>query len=121
MSQFNETNVRQFPAGGALGECIRVKIVSGQLAAAVAVDGAIEIGVNERPASAAGQRVPVRIRNHTGSHRVQADGVIAAGAQVFTAAAGQVSATQGTGSAYGIALEAAAAAGDIIEVIRTGG
>jgi hypothetical protein len=49
-----------------------------------------------------------------------ANGVIAAGGTVYSAAAGKVGgATTSGASVIGIALNAAAADGDIIEVLRT--
>jgi len=75
--------------------------------------GASPFGVAVRDA-ASGDPVGVRFVNAPGTFKLVAAGAITRGAQIFSAAAGKVSATQ-EGMPRGIALEAAAADGDVIE------
>lgn len=119
MSQIAEGPTRQFIAGAALGECIRVKLSSGKLAACANTEGpTASLGQMERPSFADGDRVAVRLRNAQGTARFVADGAISSGALVYPGASGKISATQtSTTPAVGTALEAAAADGDIIEVL----
>jgi len=61
--------------------------------------------------------VPVILRNAEGTVPMVASAAIAAGVAVYGAASGKI-ATTVSGAAIGVSCEAAAADGDIIEVMR---
>ncbi len=114
MSQTHDSFCVTFEAGGAISQYARVKITSGKLAVAGIYDA--DIGVAERQAFADGDVIPVRLLNSP-TQKVIAAGAISQGAYVYTAANGKVSATKAAGSHFrGVALEAASADGDIIEI-----
>jgi hypothetical protein len=111
MSQYVETPTRSFPAGGALGQYLRVK-TPGALEVAGASD--VALGVTENPAFAVGEPVAVRLSNAQGTRLMVASGAITAGNVVYAAAGGKVAAS-GT-VIEGRALTDAGADNDIIEV-----
>jgi len=115
--QYVDGNTKSFLNGSSvIGQGLRVKLTTGALALAGATDA--EIGVADRTLVAS-EHGAVRLRTSSGTTPMVADGAISNGAAVYTAASGQVSSTEGTGAyQIGIALEAATAAGDIIEVLR---
>ena len=114
MSQFVETPCRQMQANATLGQFLRVAMLStGKVALAAA--GQMGIGTTENPATAADQFIAVRLNTAEGSRKVVANGAISEGALVYCAASGKVG-SSGT-VAYGVALEAATADNDIIEVM----
>lgn len=118
MAQYNEGPTKTFKAAGAIAQYLRVKPsgTAGQVSVAGLAD--LDIGVADREAFAAGDHISVRLGNASGTCLMVAAGEIAAHAKVYTAANGQVSATGATTSFLrGIALEAAGAAGDVIEVM----
>lgn len=119
MSQFVEGPTKTLVAGGAIGQHLRVKLVSGQLALAGAgvSDEPIEVGTMHNATFAAGEPVAVRTRNAQGTVKMIAAGAISAGVEVFGAADGKISATS-SGAAIGISMEAATADGDVIEIMR---
>ena len=120
MSQNVDSNFKTYTAGAAIGRFIRVKLSSGVLAVAVLADREW-IGTLEEASFASGDIRRVRLRSSFGTMKMIANAAIAAGAPVFTVAAGKVGAT-GTGAFYvGVALEAAGADGDTIEVLHIGG
>ncbi len=110
----NETGVITCTAGAAIAPYLRVKLVAGVLQVAVAADR--ELGTLEERALAANDNVAVRLRNHPGTRKMVADAAVAAGADVFTRAAGKVGATSTGAFRVGVALTAAAADGEVIEV-----
>lgn len=113
MSQYVETPCRSFTAGAALSLHRRVVLSAGKLAYAGASD--VAIGTLEKPSFADGDEVAVRLRNAPGTRKMVAAAAIAAGAYVYGAASGKV---DDTGEVLeGIALEAAGADGDVIEVM----
>lgn len=113
MSQQVDTPTRTFTAGGALGQYLRVKISASKLALAGAADRSI--GTMPAPAFADGDPATVTLRNKMGTRRMIANGAVTAYTNVYSAASGKVSAT---GIYYeGMALEAATADGDVIEVL----
>ena len=117
MSQYTNSPCKGFTAGGAIGKFLRVVLSTGKLAVAGIANK--DIGTTENAAFADGDNVTVRLRTAQGSHKVIAATDVAAGATVYTAAAGKVSKSKGSGAfAYGTALEAAATNGDVIEVER---
>lgn len=115
MSQMVETPTRTFEASAAIAPNLRVKLdTNGQLAAAGAAERSI--GVLERRALAANELVAVRTRNAPGTRKMVAAGAITARNYVYGAASGKVDDIP-NGNLEGIALEAATADGDVIEVL----
>lgn len=114
----NDSGFLTFEAGAAIGQHLRVKLTAGKLALAVAADGpGVELGTTEEASFASGDMLAVRARNVPGSRKMVANAAIAAGAEVFTAALGKVGAHANGSFSEGIALTAAAADGEIIEVL----
>lgn len=118
MSQYTEAPCKGYPAGGAIAKNLRVKLLStGKLAVAGISDK--DIGVTENAAFAEDDDVTVRLRTAPGTHKVTVSEAVDAGAELYTAASGKVSDTYASGSyPYGVALEAATANADVIEVLR---
>lgn len=114
MSQFVETATKMFTAGAAIAMYLRVKLSAGLLAKAGSTDH--ELGTLESASFASGDVRAVRLRSAQGTCKMVAAGAITAGNPVYAAANGKIDAS-GT-VLLGIALEAAAADGDIIEVLR---
>lgn len=118
MSQSNPGPTKTFTAGAALSQFARVKLSTGKLAAAGLADGAAELGTLEEAAFADLDVRAVLLANAPGSRKMIAAKSISAGATVYTAASGKISDAAATGATkIGIALEAATADGDIIEVL----
>lgn len=113
MSQFIDGPTRQFTSNGAIAQYLRVVLSSGVLAAAGATVPCI--GTAEDPILAADTTGTVRLRNAGGTRKMVASGAITLGNPVYASASGRVAST-GT-VMEGIALEAAAANGDVIEVL----
>ena len=114
MSQYVESPCRSFTAGGAIAQHLRVKLSAGKLAAAGVGDQSI--GTMEEASFADGDYRPVRLRTAQGTKKMVAAGAVTAGAQVFAAAGGKIDDTPNP-FPEGIALEAATADGDVIEVL----
>lgn len=102
------------PNNAALAPYLRVKLTSGYLVAAAAVDD--EIGTLEQRTQATETQAAVLPRWAEGSRLVVAAGAITQFADVYRAAGGKLSATP-NGNRWGIALEAAAADGDRFEAL----
>lgn len=115
MSQQIEGPTRSFPAGAALSDKLRVKLSSGQVVLAGA--GELSIGTTVTKAYAQGEPITVRLWSAEGTRKMIASAAITAGATVYGAASGKISSTS-SGAAIGVAYEAAAADGDVIEVLR---
>jgi hypothetical protein len=113
MSQYVETNLKGLPAGGALGQYLRV---TGATSLSLAGASTVELGTLENATFASGDLGQVRLRTANGTAKMVAAGAITAGAPVFAAASGKV-ASSGT-VFVGTALEAAGADNDVIEVLR---
>lgn len=113
MSQFIDGPTRQFTSNGAIGQYLRVVLSSGVLAAAGATVPCL--GTAEDPILAADTTGTVRLRSAAGTRKMVASTAITVGSPVYAAASGRVAAT-GT-VLEGIALEASAASGDVIEVL----
>lgn len=103
-----------FIAGSALGMYLRVKLSSGKVVLAGEAD--VAIGVTQSMAAADGDPVSVRLLKDAGTFFVVALSSLAAGAALQNAANGKVD-DAGAGAAFGTALEAAGADGDIIEAL----
>lgn len=119
MSQFIDGPTGNFVAGVAIAQFLRVKLVAGKLAISGAgvTDAGNDLGEITQAAFADGDVRAVRFRNSAGTRKMVAAGPIVQGADVFGAAGGKVD-DAASGTAIGIALEAASADGDIIEVMR---
>lgn len=119
MSQFNDTGTKTFKSAGAITKGARVKI-----SAAETVDNAGLtdkcIGTALNDTFAAGERIAVALRTKPGTHKCIAAAAIAAGAEVFSAAAGKVSVSASTAFREGFAMEAAGANNEVFEVMLAG-
>lgn len=118
MSQYVETPTKAMEAGGAIGLHLRVKFSSGKIALAGISDK--DVGVAEAQAFASGEWIAVRLPSAQGTVKMIAAGAIAQGATVCTAASGKVNVASALSLVIGVAMEAASANGDTIEVQRTG-
>ena len=117
MSQYTDSAFKSFVCSGAIPAFARVILNgSGKLALAGLTDK--EIGTIEEASFADGDVRAVRLRTAPGTVKMIAAAAIALNGVVFTAASGQVSNTAVTAFQVGTALEAAGAAGDVIEVLR---
>jgi len=113
MSQYTEGNVKAFQSAEALAAFTRVKLDSaGDVLYADARDDCI--GSTEK-AVADDTLCPVRLKSASGTRKLTASGAISIGDKVYGDADGKITATP-KGIGFGIALEAATADGDIIEV-----
>ncbi len=92
-----------------------VKLASGAAVVSTATGTDLPIGVNDYAVAAAGT-ASVKLLNAGQSFEITASGAISVDDLVYGAAAGKITATTG-GPAIGIALEAATADGDIIEIL----
>ncbi len=119
MSQFVDGNVKAFTAGAAIGIHILVKIASGKLAVA-GLDEEF-IGSMTQASFADGDVVGVRLKSAAGTHLCVAAGAFSQGARIYARAAGQVDDVSTTAKGLGIALEAATASGDVVEVVMDDG
>jgi hypothetical protein len=114
--QFIENGCKAFVCGAtAIARYARVKLSSGLLVVAGLEDK--DLGIATRR-MAPGEHGAVRLRTSEGTDAMIASEAITAGATVFTAADGKVGPTATGAFQVGTALEAATAAGDIIEVVR---
>jgi len=111
MSQYFETGVVPETSAGAVAAHLRVKTF-GAVAAAGALDQSI--GTMDSPCVAAGP-CSVRLKTAQGTRKMVAAAAIAKNAYVYGAASGKISSVA-NGNLEGIAREAAAADGDVIEV-----
>jgi hypothetical protein len=109
-----------FTAGEALLPKRRIKVESGTTTDPVEVvyadAGEQHIGVTGNESTADGDPVSVQPMNATGTYEGTAADAFARGATLYGAADGKISDTS-SGSAIGIALEAATADGDVVEWI----
>ena len=110
-------DTRAFPAGAAIAENLRVKLVGGELVVADDADE-ICIGYTTRPSFAQGDAQTVKLLNSAESQIGTATGAVAAGVELYAAANGQVA---GTGTvSVGTSMSASGAAGDYIEIVPSG-
>ena len=116
MSQFVDTKTKTFPADAAIGQYLRVHLSSGQVTLSGATDQ--DIGTTRNATFAAAEPVAVCLVSGQGTEKMVAAAAISENAKVYGAASGKISSTQATGAFLrGIALEAASADGDVIEVL----
>lgn len=113
MSQASDSPTKTFTAGAAIPLYLRVYLSAGKLAKAGT--GNVGIGTMATPAFADLDVCSVRLKTAQGTHKMVASEAISAGSACYAGANGKVAAT---GTIYeGIALEAAGADGDVIEVM----
>ena len=115
MSQNVVTPTKIFEASGALAIHLRVKD-NGSSLLALAGTGEEALGTLTQAALAANDKVAVLLASAQGTRKVVAAGAISAGAKLYPAASGQVNDVP-LGKQIGIALEAATAASDVIEML----
>lgn len=114
--QYNENSRKGFLNGGsAINKYLRVKLSSGTLTTAGITDREIGVLTDRAEASV---HTNVLLRTAAGTTPMVASAAITAGALVYTAASGKIGNSASTAYLVGIALEAATADGDIIEVLR---
>lgn len=111
--QYVDTPTKSFDAGAARGEYRRVYLNAGVLTVATASE--LAIGVQRDESFAATDPVAVILKSKQGTIPMVANGAISAGASVYAAAAGKVASSGSIRE--GIALEAATADGNVIEVL----
>lgn len=112
-----------FTAGEALAQFRRVKLKSGSTTVPLQVEYADKneksIGYTET-AAASGALVAIRPHNMPGTRIATASEALAAGAVIYGADDGKVSDTATSAATLGLALEAATADGDQIEILLYG-
>lgn len=117
MSQQSDSGFKGFKASAAIARFARVKL---DAAGTVSTAGLAEkdIGVAQNAAFAAGDDVNVKLTSAPGTFKVIANEALAAAARLYTEASGRVQDTaEATSFQWGTSLEAATAAGDIIEAL----
>lgn len=117
MSQYNATGHKAFECDEAIAQYARVKLDSdGKITTCGLTDKGI--GTATRETFAAGEFVDVRLDTAPGTSKMIVSEAVAAGATLYSEAAGKVQDTaQATSFQVGVAMEAAAADGDVIEVM----
>lgn len=117
MSQFNDSGLKAFEASAAIAQYARVTVAAdGTIAQSAANEKGI--GVARVAAFAAGEVITVKLWSKSGTMKMLAGGAIASGAAVNGIADGKIDDSGAVGSYdVGIALEAATADGDVIEVL----
>ena len=111
--------LKAFAAGADVEAHRLVKLSSGDVIHNTATATDDPVGVTQRAADS-GDDVTVRTINDSGTFEITAAGAISQGAEVYAAAAGKVQALPAAAGTYrriGLALEAATADGDIIEIL----
>jgi hypothetical protein len=118
MSQRDDTGFKTFEADEAITLYSRVKLDSdGKITMAGLADKSIGT-LQTKPALAAGDLVPVKLRSAAGTHKVRVKEACDAGALLYSEADGEVqdSAIE-TAFVEGTALETAGAENDVIEFL----
>lgn len=118
MSTANPSGIKTYEAASPIPWYSRVVVVAGSASIAGADDA--DTGVATLPVHAAGDDVPVCLRNVPGTQYMIAAEPISAGMDVFAAANGQVG-LDNSKDKCGVAQSNATAAGDYIEVMRVSG
>lgn len=111
--------IRTFITGAAVSAKRLLKLSSGEVVHNTVTATDDPIGVSQY-AAADGDALAVRFINDDGTFEITAAGAITAGAEVYAADDGKVQALPAAAATYrkiGIALEAATADGDIIEIL----
>ena len=115
--------IKTFTAGAAFLAHALVKLSSGKVVKSTATATDDPVGIAEYAAEADGDEVAVRLLNTDGTVEMVAAGAVTSGTIVYAAADGKVQTLPVAAATYrqiGIALEAATADGDIIEVLPYG-
>lgn len=107
----NKTGYKSLAAAAAIAEGQRVKITGTTWDVAAATDAAVGVATH---AAAIGEELTVKLFAAPGTFLFRANAAIAAGAQLYPTAAGNVD-DAGTTPIPFVALEAATASGDVIE------
>ncbi|MFO1461259.1 MAG: capsid cement protein [Verrucomicrobiota bacterium] len=107
----NRTGFKSLPAAVAIAEGQRIKINGSTWDVAAATDAAVGVATH---AAAQGEELTVKLFSSPGTFLFRANAAIAAGAQLFPTATGNVD-DAGTTAIPFVALEAATASGDLIE------
>jgi hypothetical protein len=118
MAEQVDTGTKTFTASAAIPQHARVvfEATTGFVKAAAITEK--EVGTALTEAFASGNRIAVKLRTAAGTHKMIASAALATlGATVFTAAAGKIGASASTAFQVGTLLTAAAADGDIVEVV----
>ena len=111
-----QNSIRSFKAGEALDEYLVVKIeADGDVVKAETGTLLPVVGVTTRGAES-GETTPIALINGGGTAYVTASEAIAAGDNVFTHTGGKVEKSLANATRIGVALEAAADDGDVIEI-----
>ena len=112
-----KNNTRTFVAGEALDAYMLVDIESdGSVTKASETSTSTQIGYTIAPV-ASGEAATISLVVGGGTSYAVADGVVAIGDVIYSAAGGKVSATGVGAQRIGLAVSAATADGDVIEVI----
>ena len=115
MSQFNDTGYLTVTLTETVGQYLRTN-VDGELC------GLTERGIGVvTQAGVSGDIVRVALHSKQGTYKMVAAAAIAKDANVYTAASGKCTTTASTAFPLGIAIEAAGADGDVIEVMPISG
>jgi hypothetical protein len=121
MSQQNETGFLSVQVDGAITQYLRVKASDATTDPITVTTAGIaddDIGVIEQAGLAAGDVVALRHRTAQGTVKMVASGAVTAGAKVYTAASGKITATWAASARLrGIALEPASGNNSVIEVL----
>lgn len=113
MSQYNDTGYGTVTLSATVAQYLRVTPAGAVGVLTTPPFGTVRVG------GVSGEEVGVVYANKQGTAKMVASKAIAAGVKVYSTAAGKVTDTfASTGFMEGIALEAAAADGDVIEVLR---
>jgi len=115
MAEMVETATKTFGSSETISAHLRVKVSSGLIAAAGAQEA--DIGVIGAAVLTSGDYAAVRLRNAQGTCKMVAAGTFSQNAVVYGAASGTIDDVP-NGNVIGIALEAATAANDVVEVLR---
>lgn len=109
----NDTGFLSLTTNAAIGQNIRIKLVTGL--AAIAGSGEEAIGTSVTSA-ASGAKITVKLDNAAGTHEVIAAGAVTINDIVYSAASGRVG-TSAVGSRQGVALVAASGAAVAFEML----
>lgn len=117
MAEKNDSGIKAMVCDAAIAQFLRVKMSGTGVTTAGASD--LCVGVLRDASFAANDARSVELRTKPGTHKMVASGAITAGVTVYAAASGKI-ASSGT-VVEGVAQNAAAADGDIVEVAPMAG
>lgn len=119
MSQYNDSGYRSFTATAAIAQYALVKAASVSTCTTAGLNE-VAIGVAMNAAFAAGDRVNVGLLTKQGTLPMLASGAFSVNAVLYGRASGKVDDIASGAIRCGIALEAATAANDVVEVVPYG-